>query len=344
MPNPTLNIIIEANVPYLRGVLEPYASNIRYLAAEDITPKAVEDCDAMIIRTRTRCDEALLKRSRCRLIATATIGTDHIDLPYCKSRGIVVVNAPGCNAPAVAQYVFASLMRVICKPAASHTIGIIGVGHVGSIVERWARALDMKVLRYDPPRMRAEGGDDWATLDEIAEKADIITFHTPLTRESEDATYHMADEAFFRKLRRGPILVNTARGAVVDTEALIKAMDEGYVGRAIIDCWENEPAISPELLRRASIATPHIAGYSAAGKVRASQVVADAVTTLFYLPRVHLSEPLPPACARTVTAIGVAESYDPEADTAALRARPEDFELLRNSYRLRDEAPEGKID
>lgn len=344
MPNPTLNIIIEANVPYIRGVLEPFASNIRYLAPEDITPKAVEECDAMIIRTRTRCDEALLGRSRCRLIATATIGTDHIDLPWCEKHGIVVVNAPGCNAPAVAQYVFASLMRVICKPISTYTIGIIGLGHVGSIVERWARALDMKVLRHDPPRQRAEGGEDWATLEEIAEKADIITFHTPLTREGEDATYHMADEAFFRSLRRGPILINTARGAIVDTPALVKAMDEGLVGRAIIDCWENEPDISRELLDRASIATPHIAGYSAAGKVRATQVVADAVTTMFYLPRVHLSEPLPPACARTVTATGVAESYDPEADTAALRANPENFETLRNTYALREEAPEGKID
>ena len=113
MPNPFLNIIVEANVPYLRGVLEQYASNVRYLPSEEITPKAVENCDALIVRTRTRCDEALLGRSRCRLVATATIGTDHIDTEWCASRGIVVVNAPGCNAPAVAQYVFASLMRVI---------------------------------------------------------------------------------------------------------------------------------------------------------------------------------------------------------------------------------------
>ncbi|MDE6311447.1 MAG: 4-phosphoerythronate dehydrogenase [Muribaculaceae bacterium] len=344
MPNPFLNIIVEANVPYLRGVLEQYASNVRYLPSEEITPKAVENCDALIVRTRTRCDEALLGRSRCRLVATATIGTDHIDTEWCASRGIVVVNAPGCNAPAVAQYVFASLMRVICKPIGAHTIGIIGVGHVGSIVERWARALDMRVLRYDPPRQAAEGGDDWATLDEIAAEADIITFHTPLTREGEHATYHMADEAFFGKLRRAPILINSARGAIVDTPALVQALDKGLVGSAIIDCWENEPEISRELLERAAIATPHIAGYSAAGKVRASQEVADAVTTMFYLPRVHLNEPQPPACARAVTATGVAESYDPEADTAALRANPENFELLRNNYPLRREAPEGKID
>lgn len=344
MPNPTLNIIIEANVPYLRGVLEPYVSKVRYLAAGDITPEAAADCDAMIIRTRTRCDRELLGRSRCRLIATATIGTDHIDIPWCESHGITVASAPGCNAPAVAQYVFASLMRVIIKPIGSHTIGIVGVGHVGSTVERWARALDMKVLRHDPPRRRAEGGGDWATLDEIAEKADIITFHTPLTLDGEDATHHMADGTFFRKLRRAPIIINSARGAVVDTQALVAALDEGLVSRAIIDCWEGEPDIPRDLLGRAAIATPHIAGYSAAGKIRASQAAADAVTTFFHLPRVHLNAPCPPACARTVTATGVAGSYNPESDTAALRAHPEKFEELRNSYKLRNEAPEGNND
>lgn len=344
MPNPDLNIIIEANVPYIRGLLEPYASNIRYLRAEEITPKAVEDCDALIVRTRTRCDEALLGRSRCRLVATATIGTDHIDLPWCESRGIVVVNAPGCNAPAVAQYVFASLMRVICRPLSSYTLGIVGVGHVGSIVDRWARALDMKVLRCDPFHPDNDGGPGWCGLEEVAAKADIITFHTPLTKDGAHPTYHMAGETFFDSLRRAPIIINTARGAVVDTPALVRALDRGKVSEAIIDCWEGEPDISSELLERAVIATPHIAGYSRAGKVRATQVVADAVTTLFYLPRVHLSEPVPPACARAVTAMGVAASYDPEADTRALKLHPENFESLRNNYALREEAPEGNID
>ena len=133
MPNPNLNIIIEENVPFVRGLADAYA-NVRYLAPEAIDADAVRDADALIIRTRTRCDHNLLDRSRCKLIATATIGTDHIDLPYCQARGITVVNAPGCNAPAVAQYVFASLLAVINRPLADLTIGIVGVGHVGSIV------------------------------------------------------------------------------------------------------------------------------------------------------------------------------------------------------------------
>lgn len=337
MPNPNLNIIVEAHVPYLRGLLEEYASGVRYLPAEEITPEAVEEADALVIRTRTRCDEALLADSRCRLIATATIGTDHIDLDYCRRRGITVVNAPGCNAPAVAQYVFASLMNVITRPLDSYTIAIIGVGHVGSIVENWARGLGMSVLRYDPPRRQAEGGEDWASLEDIAREADIITFHAPLTRDGEHPTFHMADETFFRSLRRAPIIINSARGAIVDTPALVEALERGRVSGAIIDCWEGEPEIDATLLGRADIATPHIAGYSAAGKVRASQEVLDAVTTMFYLPRLHLDQPTPPAVPRKVRISDILRSYDPAADSAALKAAPSQFETLRNNYTLRRE-------
>lgn len=340
MSNGYINIIVEANVPYLKGLLDPYAT-VQYLAAEDITPEAARNADAMVIRTRTRADEGLLNRSKCRLVATATIGTDHINTAYCNMKGITVVNAPGCNAPAVAQYVFGSLMQVINRPIGAHTIAIIGLGNVGSIVERWARGFDMKVLRYDPPRQRAEGGDDWATLDQIAAEADIITFHTPLTRGGEDPTYHMLDAGFLGKLRRAPILINSARGEVWDTAAVVEAKNAGRVGPLIVDCWEDEPKINLELLKQASVATPHIAGYSAEGKIRASQTVLDAVTTFFGLPRLTIDAPMPPAPARTVTIKGIVDSFNPDEMTAALKADPTAFEALRNNYTLRAEAPEG---
>ena len=149
MPNSNIRLIIERNIPYVAGLLDDYAT-VRYLAPEEITPKAVRETDGMIIRTRTKCNEELLKKSEVKMIATATIGMDHIDLDYCKSRSITVINAPGCNAPAVAQYVFATIMQVINRPLRSYTLGIVGVGHVGSIVERWAKALDMNVLVCDP--------------------------------------------------------------------------------------------------------------------------------------------------------------------------------------------------
>lgn len=341
MPNPNLNIIIEENVPFVRGLADAYA-NVRYLAPEAIDADAVRDADALIIRTRTRCDHNLLDRSRCKLIATATIGTDHIDLPYCQARGITVVNAPGCNAPAVAQYVFASLLAVINRPLADLTIGIVGVGHVGSIVANWARSLEMKVMLCDPPRSRREGSRDWYGLDEIAAKADIITFHTPLTRTGEDRTFHLVDADFIGKLRRTPIIINSARGPIVDTQALVEGIRRGKTGPVVIDCWENEPDIDPTLLHLAAIATPHIAGYSRQGKIRASQAALDAVTTMFMLPRLTVAEAMPPAPARAVSVADIMESYDPQADTAVLKDSASTFEYQRNHYALRDEVAERR--
>lgn len=340
MSNPYIKIIVEANIPYVKGLLDPYAT-VEYLAPEDFTPKAVRDADALLIRTRTKCNAELLNKSKVKLIATATIGTDHIDLQYCKDKGITVVNAPGCNAPAVAQYVFASLLSVVNRPIGSHTIGIVGVGNVGSLVAKWAESLGMKILLCDPLRQAAEGGDQWTDLDAIAREADIITFHTPLTHSGEHATYHLADGDFFAKLRRAPIIINSSRGEVVDTQALIDARKAGRVSRIIMDCWEGEPAINPTLLAMAHVATPHIAGYSSEGKVRASQVVIDAATNYFMLPRITVPMPLPPAAAQSVRRLDVIRSYDPSIDTQALKAHPENFEALRNHYSLRTETREG---
>lgn len=339
MENFRLNFVIERNVPFIAGLLEPYA-NITYLAADEFTPATVKDADALIVRTRTHCDAALLAKSKCRFIGTATIGTDHIDSQWCEANGITVINAPGCNAPAVAQYVFGSIMQVANRPLNQYTIGIVGVGHVGSIVERWAKGLGMNVMVCDPPRMRAEGGDQWSSLAEIAEKADIITFHTPLIREGDDATYHIADDNFFASLRRSPVIINSARGAICDTDALIRAIDNGWVSAAVVDCWEGEPDISLELLKRVAIATPHIAGYSHDGKVRATQMILDAITTFFYLPRVTTSAATPKAVARTVKPLTIAESYNPLVDTIALKNDPSAFETLRNNYRYRSELSE----
>ncbi len=336
MENYHLNIIIERNIPFIAGLLEPYA-DVRYLAADEFTPETVADADGLVVRTRTRCDAALLEGSKVKFIDTATIGTDHVDLDWCHSHAIAVVNAPGCNAPAVAQYVFASIMQLINRPVNQYKIGIVGVGHVGSIVERWARSLDMQVMVCDPPRQRAEGGDGWSTLDEIAAECDIITFHTPLTREGDDATYHIADSAFFAKLRRQPIIINTARGGITDTPALIDAIDDGLVSHAVIDCWEGEPDISLELLSRAVIATPHIAGYSHEGKVRATQMTLDALTAFFYLPRINTFVRAPHGIPKAVTAKAIISSYNPMADTRALKADPTAFEQLRNDYRYRTE-------
>ena len=332
-----LNFIVESNIPFARGLLESHGS-VRYLAPEEITPEAMKECDALITRTRTRCDSSLLEHSRCSMIASATIGLDHIDLDYCKQRGITVANAPGCNAPAVAQYVLASIIAAYGKGSlAGITLGIVGVGHVGTIVENWARQLGMNVMACDPPRARREGDQLFCSLDEIARKADIITFHTPYTREGDDATHHMADKRFFDMLEKSPMIINSARGPITDTEALIRAIDAGKVSRAVIDCWENEPAISKELLDKTFIATPHIAGYSREGKIRATRMAMDAVARHFGFASPEMAENVAPGARETVTADLIAASYNPLSETAALRCDPTAFESLRNHYQLRAE-------
>ena len=345
MANHHPKVIVERNVPFLEALAD--VADVQYLPYGDITADAVSMADALVVRTRNRCDASLLAGSRVSFIATATIGTDHIDLPWCEANGIEVANAPGSNAPGVAQYVFSSLARVVNRPLGSYRLGIVGVGHVGSLVERWARELGMKVMLCDPPRQRAEGDEEWCSLADIAREADIITFHTPLTKDGPDATYHLADQAFFNSLRRAPIIVNSARGAVVDNEAWVEALKAGQCGKAIVDCWEGEPDINRQLLALASIATPHIAGYSFEGKQRASQMALDALCRHFGLPALTVSGPRPMAPARSITVASALKGYNPEDDTAALRAAfaadgPVAFETLRNSYSLRHELPETR--
>ena len=339
-----MNIIVESNIPFIRGLLDNMAS-VRYLSPEEITPESMRDTDALITRTRTRCDEALLGGSRCSFIATATIGTDHIALDYCHSRGITVANAPGCNAPAVAQYVLASILTWLNDGTGIPerkwpTLAVVGVGHVGTIVARWAEGLGMRVLRVDPLRALAEGSDRFATLADAAREADIITFHTPPTRCGDFPTWHMADIAFFNALCRRPLIINSARGGVVDNAALVEALDRGIVDDAVIDCWEGEPAISSDLLQRTFIATPHIAGYSREGKIRATVMALRALTSHFNLPDVTPSEGLDPALFAIPdhpTVEAILASYDPMADTVSLRGNPTAFESLRNHYNYRPE-------
>ncbi|MCM1092785.1 MAG: 4-phosphoerythronate dehydrogenase [Lachnospiraceae bacterium] len=332
-----MNVIIEKNIPFIHGYLDDIA-DVRYLSADEITREAMKDADALITRTRTRCDASLLDGSRCKFIATATIGTDHIDLDYCRKNGIAVANAPGCNAPAVAQYVFASVAPLLDgRDAGTMTMGIVGVGNVGKIVERWARQLGFRVLLCDPPRSEREGADGFCDFSTILSESDIITFHTPLTREGKYPTYHLLDAEAAKSIERCPVIINAARGGVVDNSALVKMLDEEVVKAAVIDCWENEPDISSELLDRAVIATPHIAGYSREGKIRATQMSLDAFCRHFNLAPVKLKESVPAGAAASVTWTAVTESYSPQVDTASLKQDPVAFESLRNTYAYRPE-------
>lgn len=329
-----MKIIIENKIPFIRDLFEPYAEVV-YLSPEAIVPEAVRDADALIVRTRTRCDEALLGGSRCRIVATATIGTDHIDLDWCRANGIAVANAPGCNAPAVAQYVYACAGTLLGQ-LAGRTIGVVGVGHIGTIIADWGEALGLRVLRCDPPRAEREGTAGFVPLAQIASEADIVTLHTPIERGGSHPTFHLADADFFNSLQRRPLFINAARGPVTDTRALIDAIRGGRVSHTAIDCWEGEPHINMELLGLTDIATPHIAGYSKEGKLRATQAAVSAVAKALGLP-VSDREGCPMTPASEITLADVVASYNPMTDTQVLKSDPAKFEALRNGYDLRTE-------
>lgn len=333
-----MKIVVENHIPYISGLLEPYAQEVLYLETSAITASAVKDADVLITRTRTRCDEALLAGSRVRMIATATIGTDHIDLDYCRKAGIKVVNAPGCNAPAVAQWVLSSIGMWMRKERIevphSLVLGIVGVGHVGSIVARWAAQLGFQVLLCDPPRAQKEGSSTFCTIDEVVAKSHIITFHTPLYRSGALSTLHLCDEEFLQKATNLRLLMNAARGPICHNASL--AMWHGDVA---IDCWENEPEINRQLLHKAFVATPHIAGYSADGKRRGTAMVIEALNKEFGWHATPLAAEAPYGGVEKVTLQQVMESYNPLTDTAMLKSCPTatNFENLRNHYHLRPE-------
>ena len=335
-----MRVVVESHIPHIRGLIEPFA-RVDYLEPREFTPEAVRDADALIVRTRTRCNAALLDGTRVRFIGSATIGTDHIDLDYCTAHGITVRNAPGCNAPAVAQWVFAAIaawmrQRDITSPDGL-TLGVVGVGHIGSIVARWARQLGFTVLLNDPPRENRDGSFDdiFLPIEELQHPCDIITFHTPITRYGQWPTWHLCDQAFLDSLSHCRLLLNAARGPVADNAALI-----GWHGDIALDCWENEPNISTALLDKCVVATPHIAGYSREGKQRGTAMILEALNE-FYGWDIPIPTIASPATgAAQVTLKGIAASYDILADTARLKADPAAFESLRNIYPLRQEYSE----
>ena len=330
-----LNIIADNKIPFLNGRLESVA-NVTYAAPESFDRDLVKNADALIIRTRTRCDASLLEGSSVKLVATATIGTDHIDLEWCRNNNIEILNAAGCNAPGVAQYVWSSLLRNGFDPK-EDPLGVIGYGNVGSIVADWGKKLGCRILVCDPPRKKSGMKDvDYLNLDQVLHEADAVTLHTPLTTTGEDATFHMIDAKHLDMLKRGAILINAARGGVVDNEAWKNHLKEGRT-KAFIDTWEWEPEIDRELLKLATIATPHIAGYSFEGKQRATRMALEAVEQYF---GIHTDKSGLEGIYHTPSGIAteiICASYNPFSDTNALRANPDRFEQLRGDYNYRNE-------
>ncbi len=350
-----MKIVCDNKIPFLKGVLEPFAQVV-YLPGKETPPEVVRDADALITRTRTKCNEALLKGSQVQVIATATIGFDHIDTAWCDRNGIFWENAPGCNSGSVQQYIASVLVTLARKYGfclADKTLGVVGVGHVGRKVARIASLLGMKVLLNDPPRARKEGPEGFVGLDELCSQSDLITVHVPLQREGEDATWHLFDRARLESLRPDQILINSSRGPVVDNAALKDVLLSGGLKAAVLDVWEGEPDLDPGLVDALAISTPHIAGYSADGKANGTSAAVQTVSRTLGLPLAtwEVEEiPAPPqALLFTVEAAGkslqdvlteaVLHTYDVSQDSDALRGALDQFERLRGDYPVRREFP-----
>jgi erythronate-4-phosphate dehydrogenase len=350
--NSSMKIITDNKIPYIKGALEPFAEVI-YMPGNETTAEAVKNADALITRTRTKCTKEILRGSKVKFIATATIGFDHIDTAFCKEAGIEWTNAPGCNAESVNQYIASALLSWAMKNRVDlkeKTIGIVGVGQVGSRIAKTCKTIGMKVLLNDPPRERKEGSGKFVSLKIIQEKADIITFHVPLNMQGADSTYHLVDNSFIKELNKKPLLINSCRGEVFNTETVKNAVDNKTISGLIIDCWENEPKIDLELLNKVDFGTPHIAGYSKDGKANGTKMSVQAVSRFFNLG-IDDWEPeeieLPKNTVieidgnqrreYSILAEAILSTYDIENDFYMLKNNPQLFEKQRGDYPVRRE-------
>ena len=354
-----IHIVVNKHTPYVVQAFEKIGK-VTALGSHEITKDTVRDADILIVRSETKVNGDLLEGSRVKFVGTVTIGTDHVDEEYLAKNGISFVSAPGSNSNSVSEYVTGALLELThIKGFSLHekTIGIIGVGNVGSKVWRKAEALGLQVLLNDPPLERQGSGYPLHSLDELME-ADIVTLHVPLTHSGPDATYHLFDENRIRRMKHGAILINTSRGAIVETEALKITLLDKHLAAAVLDVWEGEPTISGSLLELVTLGSPHIAGYSLDGKMNALQMNYESVCRFLSLPvdmdiKKLMSDPALPEIKIETTTLSIEQTlreivkkcYDICLDDRCLRQlaiipekeRGKYFQKLRAEYRMRRE-------
>jgi erythronate-4-phosphate dehydrogenase len=317
-----------------------------------IGPEHLKDADALIIRSKTKVTPELLAGSAVRFVGTATAGFEHIDFQDLEEREIGWIAAPGCNADSVGDYMTAALLFLYTSRGVElegRTIGIIGVGQVGSRVAKRAEALGLRVLLNDPPRAVKEGAKNFQPLENLLSESDIVTLHVPLIREKPWPTLKMADCRFFEQMKRDSVFINAARGKVLDTDALLLAEERGVVSHAVLDVWDPEPCIRTDVLKAATIGTPHVAGHSFEGKLNGTLQVYCGACNFFETAPVWDPAPILPAAAvpelkidsrgksdLEVLAEAVAAVYDIGADRLSVEDI-ERFDKLRANYGVRRE-------
>ena len=348
-----MKILVDENMPYARELFSRLGE-VRAVPGRPIPTDALTDADALMVRSVTKVNEALLGDKAIKFVGTATAGTDHVDQSWLTQAGIGFSAAPGCNAIAVVEYVFSALLMLAERDGfalADRTVGIVGVGNVGGRLQKRLEALGIKTLLCDPPR--ADNGDegDFRSLDELVAEADVITFHTPLYKEGQYKSLHLADEALIRRLKPGTILINACRGPVVDNAALLKCLEEGQNLSVVLDVWEPEPDLNLALLDKVDLGTSHIAGYTLEGKARGTTQVFEAYSRFIGQPQeVALSTLLPAPEFGRISLHGLLDQptlkrlvhlvYDVRRDDAPLRkvaGIPGEFDKLRKNYLERRE-------
>lgn len=367
-----LKILADANIPCVETAFGQFGT-VRRLPGREMKTSDVASADVLLVRSVTPVGPALLKGIDLRFVGSATIGTDHVDRAYLRSRGIPFAHAPGSNADSVADYVVAALLGLARRHGVSlegRTVGIVGCGSIGGRLARRLPALGMEVLKNDPPRARAAEAEgrahEFVSLDTVLQMADIVTLHVPLTEAGPDPTHHLVDATFLDHLNDGAWLLNTSRGAVVDGEALLAARRRGTVGSVVLDVWEDEPSPDPALIEAVDLATPHIAGYAYDGKVRGTQMLYEALCEeLGVEPSWEGTAAIRPAskdalrCRAPDPRLSATDwrhhlarqAYDPAVDDALLRdlvelsadARGEAFGRLRAHYRRRREMQQHTV-
>jgi erythronate-4-phosphate dehydrogenase len=352
-----MRIVADENIPYIREALEG-TGDVRLMSGRAITPSVVKDAEALFVRSITTVDAGLLRDSPVRFVATATTGTDHIDMEWLRKQRIVFADAAGSNARSVVDYFFCVFFRWLVRtgrPLAGVSVGVVGCGRIGSVIAEIAEHIGVRVVRNDPPLKEEGRPGPWARLEDAA-GCDVVTVHTPLTDGGAHPTRHLCDERFFSGFRGG-LFVNASRGAVCDNSALKIALARRRFD-AVLDVWENEPQPDPDLMRTVFIGTPHIAGYSYNGKLKGTLMVRDALFRFLGRDPAEARSIVLPRPERYQLSVGskqdsieslvdsvLSQVYDPQSDDRLFRPlaevssseRAEGFDLLRKNYPVRRE-------
>ncbi|EJL89337.1 4-phosphoerythronate dehydrogenase PdxB [Pantoea sp. GM01] len=348
-----MKILVDENMPYARELFSR-TGDVLAVPGRPLPEAELQDASGLMVRSVTKVNAALLAGTPVKFVGTATAGTDHIDEASLAAAGISFSAAPGCNAIAVVEYVFSSLLLLAERDGfelRDRTVGIVGVGNVGGRLQKRLAAWGVKTLLCDPPR--ADRGDEetFHSLGELVAQADILTFHTPLFKDGPYKSWHLADAALLMALKPNTILINACRGPVVDNAALLEVLKMRHDLSVVLDVWEPEPDLSLDLLDKVDIATAHIAGYTLEGKARGTTQVFEAWCDFIGQPQqVALESLLPAPEFGAITLRGKLDQptlkrlvhlvYDVRRDDAPLRkvaAKPGEFDRLRKQYEERRE-------